>query len=91
MQATRARTRNAGTQEWWWREGAPLVLVCPSMTPGLVKRLEDPIWLGPGEQLMVEMEAPDPIVVGEETLAPTYNVGLSLCGYAVVEDNRNKR
>jgi hypothetical protein len=85
--ATRARTRNGGTQEWWWREGAPLALVCPTMTPGLVKKFEEPIWLGPGEQLMVEMEAPDPIA----GVAPIYNVGLSMCGYAVVEDNRSKR
>lgn len=88
----RARTRNCGTGEMWWRECAPLALVCPTMTPALVKRLDEPIWLGPGEQLQVELEAPSPIVnSADATISPIYNLGVSLCGYAVVEDNRAKR
>jgi len=88
----RAKTRNCGTGELWWRECAPLALVCPTMTPALVKRLDEPIWLGPGEQLQVELEAPSPIVNSEDaTISPIYNMGVSLCGYAVVEDNRAKR
>lgn len=88
----KARTRNCGTGELWWREAAPLALVSPTMTPALVKKLAEPIWLGPGEGLQVELEAPDPIIDSDDTeVRPFYNVGVSFCGYAIVEDNRSKR
>lgn len=80
----RARTETGGTQEWWWEPNAPLALVSPSMTPALVKKLESPIVLQPGEGLQIEIQAPLETVVGEATIAPVYNVGISFTGFACV-------
>jgi hypothetical protein len=87
---TKGRTRDAGTGEQWWRDGAPLALVTPTMTPGFVHRFDDPVMLGPGEGLEVALQAPAPRLVGQTTITPFYNVGVSFCGYAVVEDNNQK-
>lgn len=81
----RARSVGCGTGEWWWREGAPLALVCPTITPAMVCRLPDPIWLGPGEDLKVEMTVPKGVTINQHELAPTYNFGMSFAGYAVVD------
>ena len=83
--ASRARTRNGGTGEWWWRPGAPLALVCPTLTPALVYKLPKPITLAPGDTLDVELEVQRPITIGINTIAQSYNVGISFTGYAAIE------
>lgn len=78
---------DGGSKMDWWREGAPLALVSPSMTPAKVFRLMEPIVLNPGDVLELELEVPgatagtpsDPII------SPTYQVGVSLTGYAKIE------
>lgn len=92
---TKARTRDAGTGEWWWKPGAPLSLVTPSLNNcALVHRFAQPFELGPGEGLEVSLQAPPPrtFTFGEQpvTITPLYNVGVSFLGYAVVEDNAHK-
>jgi hypothetical protein len=90
--ATRCKTNAAGTGEKWWRDGAPLSLVTPSRTSALVKVLEDPIVLNPGESIIVRLSLPPTYTIndGEDTVDPIYSIGASLCGYAVVEDNNRK-
>ncbi len=83
--ATQCRTTSGGTGEWWWQPGAPLALVCPTITPALVVKLSDPIWLGPGDALECEIQAPIGVSIGGNSLTPTYNLGISFAGYAVVE------
>lgn len=81
--AARARTRNGGTGEWWWRPGAPLALVCPTITPALVYKFPQPITLAPGDTLDVELQTERAnVVAGVEQ---QYNVGLSFCGFAAIE------
>jgi len=86
----RARTTNGGTNQWWWRDGAPLALVCPTQTPALVFNFDQPIVLGPGDELEVELEAPigQSVVVagsgGPQLIRPFYNIGVSMTGYATV-------
>jgi len=85
----RARTTSGGTGEWWWRPGAPISLVCPTISSALVHELNDPIWLAPDESLEIEIKTPGPTVIsgGQQPLqiSPIYNVGVSLAGQAVVE------
>lgn len=88
--ATKCRTIGAGTGEKWWRDGAPLSLVTPTITPAFVRDLEDPIVLGPGESVIVSLQLPPTRVVDDTTVDPIYSVGVSLTGYAVVEDNNRK-
>jgi hypothetical protein len=78
---TRARMGNGGTKAWWWRPGAPLALVFDHITPACVYELKEPVTLGPGEQLDVEMLFPP--IVGEDTAE--YHVGISFNGFAVIE------
>lgn len=82
---TRAKTVHGGSGEWWWRPGAPLCLVSPTITPALVFELPDPITLGPGEQLEVEIQTPFGVVVGGQLYQPTYNLGISFTGFASIE------
>lgn len=82
---TRARTTHGGSGEWWWRPGAPLCLVSPTIGPALVFDLPNPIVLGPGEQLELEIQVPNGIVVGGQLWQPTYNLGVSFTGYASIE------
>ncbi len=88
--ATKCRTIGAGTGEKWWRDGAPLSLVTPTITPAIVRDLEDPIVLGPGESIIVSLQLPPTYTVGQDTVNPIYSVGVSFTGYAVVEDNNRK-
>lgn len=83
--AARARMRNGGTGSWWWRQGAPLALVCPTITPAQVYDLPEPITLGPGDRLDLEVTAPGPVTDGEQTINSVYQIGVSLCGYASIE------
>lgn len=62
--ATKAHIRNAGTMRRWWRDGAPLSLVCPSSTPAVVVPFRQPITLAPMDGIDVEM------------LIPTFSTGL---------------
>lgn len=83
--AARARMRNGGSGEWWWRQGAPLALVQPSITPALVYQLPQPITLAPGDTLDVELQVQRPVVIAGNNIVQAYNVGLSFCGYAAIE------
>jgi|688.fasta_scaffold202489_1 hypothetical protein len=87
--AARARMRNGGTGSWWWRQGAPLALVCPTITPAQVYDLPEPITLGPGDRLDLEVSTPGPTVItveGEPVIVNSvYQLGVSLCGYASIE------
>lgn len=83
--ATRARCANGGSGEWWWRSGAPLALVAPSCTPALVACLPEPIELGPGEQLDMELQFPAGPTIGQTMWLPAYQIGVSFTGYAVIE------
>lgn len=88
---TRCRTVNAGTYERWWRDGAPLSLVTPTLnTSAFVRTLEDPIVLGPGEAINVSLTLPETFQIDQSTVDPLLSVGVSLAGYAVVEDNTVK-
>ena len=86
---TRAKTRQGGTNEWWWRPGCPLALVSPTITPALVHKLPEPITLGPGEGLEIELQVPGPFTDTEVSppllLEPVYTFGVSFTGYAIVE------
>jgi hypothetical protein len=88
---TRCKTTNGGTNQWWWRPGAPLALVCPTITPAQVYEFEEPITLGPGEQLEGELWAPvGPSLVlgssgGAQTVRPNYTIGVSMTGYTTIE------
>ncbi|MHC4717522.1 MAG: hypothetical protein ACYS5V_11165 [Planctomycetota bacterium] len=87
---TRVRTRNAGSKEWWWRPGAPLALVFDKITPANVYKLPEPITLGPGEQVNIEMEFPAASwQPGGEVPPPpqpiNFHVGVALNGYAAIE------
>lgn len=89
--ATRCRTTTAGTGEKWWRDGAPLSLVTPSInSAAYVHTLEDPIVLMPGDSIQPNLVLPETYIVDDSTVDPIYSVGLSFCGYAVVEDNNRK-
>jgi len=85
--AARARMRNGGTGSWWWRQGAPLALVCPTITPAQVYDLPEPITLGPGDRLDLEVTAPGPVAIPEQEQVTNsvYQLGVSLCGYASIE------
>ncbi len=82
--ACRARTTNGGTNQWWWRPGAPVALVCPTITPASVMELQQPIKLGPGDSLELEVTAPNPVVLAPQ-IDPTFQFGVSLTGYAIIE------
>lgn len=81
----RARMRNGGTGAYWWREGAPLALVCPTITPAQVYDLPEPITIGPGDRLDLEMTTPGPVVGQQGAIDSVYQIGVSLCGYAAIE------
>lgn len=81
----RARMRNGGTGAYWWRQGAPLALVTPTITPAQVYSLREPITLGPGDRLEIELTVPPPVLVGEDLVGSIYQLGVSLTGYAAIE------
>jgi hypothetical protein len=83
--AIRARMKNGGTGNYWWRPGAPLALVCPSITPAQVYKLPVPITLVPGDNLEIELETPGPVSIGGNEINPLYQVGVALCGFAAIE------
>lgn len=83
--ASRVRLRNSGTGAWWWRPGAPLALMMPTMTPALTYELPVPITLGPGDTLEVELTVPAPVTIDGNLLEPNYQLGIGFCGEAVIE------
>lgn len=92
---TKAKNATAGTQQPWWRDGAPLSLVTPTQNnAGWVHKWDQPFELGPGEFCEISLQAPPPRTMTFDelpvTINPVYNVGVSLVGYAVVEDNSPK-
>jgi hypothetical protein len=82
----RARLPDSGTRAWWWRQGAPLALVFPTLTPALVYKLDRPITMTRGERIEVELTIPpvsqDPQGVN---LPTSYEVGVALSGYAAIQ------
>lgn len=86
----RCKTIDGGTNEWWWRPGAPIALVTPTITPALVVTLPKTITLGPGESLEVEVLLPPAINFPNASpqatsIQPMYNLGISFTGYATIE------
>jgi hypothetical protein len=84
----RARS-DAMSQEWWWREGAPLALVCPSLTPAQVYKLPQKITLHKGDVLEVEMQVPGGIETTPASpstgVFSIFQVGISFTGYAAIK------
>ena len=95
----RAKTVNGGTNRSWWREGAPLALVSPTIGAGACMKLQTPIRLGSREQLRVTLRSegknnllaallePVPFSYEQDRESPgNHKVGVSLTGYAIVKD-----
>jgi hypothetical protein len=80
---TRVRLANAGSNTWWWRPGAPLCLVFDSITPANVYQLHEPITIGPGDTLDVQMEFPPASPGGLFT--DRLQFGISFNGFAAIE------
>lgn len=82
----RVPSGNGGSGAYWWREGAPLSLVCPTMTTAHVYPLAQPITLEPGQSLEVELEFPEAVVIDPESgpLNTTYLAGVALAGEAKI-------
>jgi hypothetical protein len=79
----RARAMHApGSNDWWWRPGAPVCLVLDTITDALVYDLPDPITLSMGETLDVTMVVPAASTVNA---AANYQIGISFNGWTAVE------
>jgi hypothetical protein len=93
----RMRSRNGGTQNYWWRDGAPLAVCMPTITPGVVSKLDRPMALQPGEGFKLTLPRDfdpaslrlpfDGTEVGDRTRFPAGFLVyyISFCGYAYVE------
>jgi hypothetical protein len=80
------RTVGGVVDRYWWRENAPLALVCPTITPAQVYSLRRPIVLHPGDVLDLQAEVPGGFASSAPaTILPTYQFGVSFTGYAIVE------
>jgi hypothetical protein len=79
------KTAAGVTDTDWWRPGAPLALVCPTLTPAQVYKLREPIVLHPGDTLDVLAVVPGGILSGTASIFPTYQLGVSFTGYAIIE------
>jgi hypothetical protein len=81
----RMKTVACGSGANFWREGAPLGLVCDTITPAAVYKLPTPITLGPGDVLDVELELPGTAgeFVGDAEL--DWHVGVSFNGFAAIQ------
>jgi len=74
-----------GSQEWWWREGMPLALACPTLGPAFVHRLPEPFELHPGDTIDVEMEVPGGRTTdNDDDVFSIWQTGVSFLGYAAV-------
>lgn len=82
----RARLADSGSRAWWWRPGAPLALVMPTITPALVYVLDEPITLTRGDRVEVELTIPPVTLDGQgAAISRTDEVGVALSGYAAIE------
>ena len=84
----RVRTENGGTNEWWWREGAPMSAVLDTITPAKVYRLLEPITLGPGDTLNVSAVIPQRAnidFITQATVENFFQFAVSFNGYASIE------
>ena len=90
----RARTRNGGTGNYWWRDGAPLAITTPTITPAVTHKLARPLAVGPGEGFKLTlpnltpsalMGLPFSTTLGDDTQLYQSVFYLSFCGYALVE------
>ena len=95
----RCRSRNGGTQNFWWRDGAPLAICFPTMTPAVTHRLRRPLAVQPGEGFKVTLpQSFDPLdrplfpYAGQvpNSQDPRANISqlvfyLAFTGYALVE------
>lgn len=93
----RAKTVNGGTGRSWWRDGAPLALVSPTIGAAHTIKLQTPIRLASKEQLIVTLrtEGKDNLLAGiidedeveqDRSSAGNFKVGVSVTGYAIVKD-----
>lgn len=73
---------NGGSGAYWWRDGAPLSLVCPTMTTAHVYPLPAPITLEPGQALEVVATMPQPTIFEAEPLDTRYALAVSFAGEA---------
>lgn len=73
---------NGGSGAYWWRDGAPLSLVCPTMTSAHVVELTRPITLEPGQSLEVEATMPRTTFFEEEPLNTKYALCVAFAGDA---------
>ena len=50
-------------------------------------QIAEPITLGPGDRLDLEVTTPGPVTIAgeEEPINSVYQIGVSLCGYASIE------
>lgn len=80
------KTAAGVTDTDWWRPNAPLALVCPTITPAQVYKLREPIVLHPGDTLDVLAIVPGGFhsATGQD-IFPTYQLGVSFTGYAIIE------
>jgi hypothetical protein len=77
---------DAGSQEYWWRDGAPLALVCPTITPAMVYELPKPITLHKGEHIELEFQVPwGHVTSASAYVFSNYQIGVSFCGYAAIK------
>lgn len=89
----RAKVQQGGSNTWFWREGAPLALVMPTLTPNPVYRFPAPIELQPGEGFDVFGSIPtdglySPIeysVGGDDLTYASHAFYVSFCGYAALK------
>lgn len=82
---TRAKAIS-GTSANWWRDGAPLSLVSPTVGCAMRHVFDEPIVLAPGESLTVEVQSPAATTLPNGlTINPEYKLGVSAYGYAQVE------
>jgi hypothetical protein len=73
-------------EEWFYPEGAPLSLCCPTINEAaVVHRFDDPISLDPNAGLRIEIEAPPALIQDDVVFPGIYNLGVSLVGYAIIE------
>lgn len=94
----RAETVNGGTNRQWWRPGAPLALVTPTIGASACMKLQAPLRLASREQLRVILrsEGKNNLLASavnagvdstqDRASAGNHKVGVSLCGYAIVTD-----
>lgn len=95
----RASTTNGGTGRNWWRPGAPLALVTPTVGASHCVKLQAPLRLGSREQIRLVLRSSgragllsglnqlgDTLWEQDRINAGSFKVGISLTGYAIVKD-----